>query len=107
MQSQTAFVGAESRVELDSVAAIDLEVAVVIFPDDTELDYSLRDRDDFEGYTVLGVLCEQRAIFKGADELWSNSVSSSTPRRQQARFLRQIFSPYLGTPAGTQARKEG
>lgn len=46
MESQTTLVGAESRVELNSVSTVDLEIALVILPSDTELDNTLGDGDD-------------------------------------------------------------
>ena len=46
MESEAALVWAKGRVELDTVAAVDLRLAFVIFPDDTELDDSLGDGDD-------------------------------------------------------------
>ena len=38
MEAQAAFVGADGRVELHTVAAVDLIVALVIQPGDAELD---------------------------------------------------------------------
>lgn len=69
MQSETAFVWAESRVELHPVAAVDLDLILVIFPDDAELDDALRDGDDLEGDLVFRVLFEEGAVFKGGDQL--------------------------------------
>ena len=65
VQTETALVWAQSRVELDSVAAVDLDLVLVVLPDDTELDDTLRDRDDFEGGLVFGVLFEKGAVFEG------------------------------------------
>jgi hypothetical protein len=70
VQAQTALVGAERRVELHAVALVDLAVALVVLPDDAELDDALGDRDYLEGLFVLGVLLEKRRILEGGDELW-------------------------------------
>lgn len=70
MESQTTLVGAEGRVELNSVAAIDLNFAFVAFPDDAELDDSFGDGDDFEGGLVFGVFFEEGAVFEGGYEFW-------------------------------------
>jgi len=58
MESETSLVWAEGRVELDSIATVDLWLAVVILPHDAELDDALRDGDDLEGGLVFGVLFE-------------------------------------------------
>lgn len=65
MESQTALVWAKSRVELDTVAAVDLWLPLVVFPDDSELDDALGDGDDLQGGLVLGVLFEEGAVFEG------------------------------------------
>lgn len=46
VEAETALVGAQRRVELDAVAAVDLELALVVLPDDAELDDALRDGSD-------------------------------------------------------------
>ena len=45
MESQSTLVGAEGGVELDAESAVHLEVALVVFPDHSELDDTLGDRD--------------------------------------------------------------
>jgi len=65
VQSEAALVRAESRVELDTIAPVDLEVALVVLPDDAELDDALGDRGDLEGGSVLGELLEKGAVLKG------------------------------------------
>ena len=74
MQTQTALVGTEGRVELHTVASVDLQSAAVVLPDDAELDDALRNRDDLECDPVLGVLLEQGAVLQGADKLCDISV---------------------------------
>ncbi len=41
MEAQAALVGADGRVELNAVAAVDLDLAVVVHPGDTELNDTL------------------------------------------------------------------
>jgi hypothetical protein len=44
---------------LHTVALLDLALALVILPDNAELDDALGDRDDLEGLLVFGVLGEE------------------------------------------------
>lgn len=69
MKSETTLVRAKGRVELDTVATVDLEVAGIVLPDDAELDHTLRDGDDLEGSPVLGLLLEQGAVLEGRGKL--------------------------------------
>lgn len=59
VETETALVGAESRVELDSVASVDGERTVVPLPGDTELDHSLGDLHDIESALVFRVSGKQ------------------------------------------------
>jgi len=43
VQTETALVWAKGGVELDSVAAVDLDLVLVVLPDDAELDDTLGD----------------------------------------------------------------
>ena len=80
MKSETTLVGTESGVELDTIATVDLEVAIVVLPNDTELDDTLRDGDDIESNAVLGVLLEENRVLKSADKLCiATSKVSSKP----------------------------
>jgi hypothetical protein len=69
MESQTTFIWAECRVELDAISAIDLRLELIIFPDDTELNDSLGNCDDLQSFLVLGVLFEKRGMFEGGGQL--------------------------------------
>lgn len=69
VEAQAALVGAQRGVELDAVAAVDLEVALVVLPGDAELDDALGDRHDLQRRLVLGVLLEERAVLERAHEL--------------------------------------
>jgi hypothetical protein len=70
MESQSSLVWAQGRVKLHTVSAVDLDLVLVIFPDDTELDDAFWDGDDLEGGLVLGLLLEEGAVFEGGDKLW-------------------------------------
>lgn len=70
MQPETALVRAKSRVELHTITTVDLELALVVLPDDSELDHALGDGDDLQGDFIFGVLLEQRAVLECASELW-------------------------------------
>lgn len=69
MQPETTLVGAKGRVELNTVSAVDLDVALVILPHDAELDDALRDGDDLEACPVLGVLLKKGAVLESAGKL--------------------------------------
>lgn len=69
MESETALVGAKRRVELNSVSTVDLDLALVVLPDDSELDDALGYRGDLQGFLVFGVLLEERRVLKGGDQL--------------------------------------
>jgi hypothetical protein len=53
VQAQSAFVRPQRRVELNAVPDVDVRVAGVIFPDDTELEDALRYLDDVERLFVF------------------------------------------------------
>jgi hypothetical protein len=48
VESETALVGAQSRVELHAVSSVDLALALVVLPGDTELDDALGDGGNLE-----------------------------------------------------------
>lgn len=70
VEPETTLVGAQGRVELHPVAAVDLGLVLVIFPDDAELQDPLGHGDDGEGLAVLGVLLEEGRAFNGGGQLW-------------------------------------
>lgn len=67
VESKTTLVWTKGRVELDSVATVDLDFALVVLPDNSELDYSLRYGGDLEGFLVFWVLLKQRGVLKGGN----------------------------------------
>jgi len=104
VQAETALVWAEGGVELDSVAAVDLDLVLVVFPDNSELDDALRDGDDLEGGLVFGVLFEEGAVFERGDQLCRVPCQPCPGGRIEKEG--QVGS-YLCTPARTRARGEG
>jgi hypothetical protein len=69
MQTEPALVGAQHRVELDTVALIDLALALVVLPSDAELDDSLGDGSDLESLPVFRVLFEKGRVLEGGGKL--------------------------------------
>lgn len=65
VESETSLVWAEGGVELDTVAAVDLWLQVVVLPDNTELDDTLWDGDDLKGGLVFWVLLKERGVLEG------------------------------------------
>jgi hypothetical protein len=74
VEAETALVWTEGRVELHTVALVDLALALVVLPDDAELDDALGNGDDLESLPVLGVLLEDGGAFQGGDELYEMSA---------------------------------
>ena len=75
VKTETTLVRTESRVVLDAVTTVDLDLTLVVLPDNTELDDTLGDGGDLESTLVLWVLLEQRAVLEGRCELCVESVS--------------------------------
>jgi hypothetical protein len=59
VKAEAALVWTESRVELDSVATVHLDLALVVLPGNTELDNTLWDGGNLESFLVFGVLLEE------------------------------------------------
>ena len=81
VETETALVGAEGRVELHTVTPVDLALALVVLPDNAELDDALRDRGHLECLPVLGVLLEDGGGFEGGDELYGLMLAEKTSGR--------------------------
>lgn len=77
VETETTLVGTQGRVELDTETAVDLELTLVVLPDDTELDDTLGDGDDLEGLAVLRVLLEEGRVLEGRGELYTGRLSAS------------------------------
>jgi hypothetical protein len=54
VETETALVWSESGVELDTVSTVDLELALVVLPGNTELNHALGNGDDGESSLELG-----------------------------------------------------
>ena len=69
VEAQTALVGADRGVELHTVAAVDLNLALVVNPGHAELDGALRldDALQYTGLLVLRVLLDNR--LQGLEDL--------------------------------------
>ena len=83
VEAKTAFVGAQRRVKLHTVSTIDLDLALVIFPDNSELDDTLRNRSDLESLFIFRVLLEEGGVFESRNQFYPRSV---------IRFLREADS---------------
>ena len=68
MEAETALVRTEGGIELDTISTIYLDLVLVVFPDYAELDDSLWDGCDLEGFLVLGVFFEERGVFERGHE---------------------------------------
>jgi hypothetical protein len=75
VEPEATLVGAKSGVELDTVSTVDLDLAFVIFPDNTELNDTLGDRDDLKSLAVFGLLLEKSGVLEGGGELCFGIVS--------------------------------
>ena len=65
VETKTTLVRAKGGVELNTVALVDLNLALIVFPNDTELNNALGDSDNSESLTVLRVLLEKSGVFQG------------------------------------------
>ena len=71
MESETSLVRTESRVELDTIAAVDLWLSLIVLPDDTELDDTLGDGDDLQGSLVFRGAFRRGSCVRGSRRaLW-------------------------------------
>lgn len=100
VESQTTLVGTKGRVELHAVTLVDLQLALVIFPDDSKLNDTLRDSRNLESSAVLRVLCEEGAVLKSACQLYYSSATVVSPNVDS-------LIAYLGKLARTRAQQEG
>lgn len=68
MESQSSLIRTQSRVKLYSVTSVDLRFVLVIFPDNTELNYTFGNGNNLEGGFEFRVGLEEGAVFEGRDE---------------------------------------
>lgn len=70
VEAKATLVGTQGGVELNAIALVDLDLALIIFPNDTELDDALRNGDHGKRLAVLGVLLEKSGVVEGGGELF-------------------------------------
>ncbi len=94
---------------MHSVTAVDLNLVLVVLPDNAKLDNAFGDGDDFESDLVFGVLFEESAVFEGGDQLCvvpcQPCVGPEIDKEGERWMVRTEW--YLCKPARTRARKEG
>ena len=59
MEPQTTLVRSESRVELDSITPVDLQLSLIVLPDNPKLDNTLRGGDDRQTFLEFRVDLEE------------------------------------------------
>lgn len=69
MEAETTLVRAERGIELHTIATVDFDLALVVLPDDTELDDTLGDGDDLQSLAVLRNLLEESRVLESGREL--------------------------------------
>jgi hypothetical protein len=69
MQTETTLVWTEGRVELNTISTVHLDLVLVIFPDNTELDDAFWNGSDLECFLVFGVLLEEGRVLEGGGQL--------------------------------------
>lgn len=87
MEAETALVGTESGVELHAVSLLDLALALVVLPDNAELDDALGDGDDLKSLLVFGVLGEEGGGLEGGDELYGMLDGVANGRKHRVKVV--------------------
>lgn len=85
MEAEATLVWTEGRVELHTEATVDLDLALVVLPDNTELNDALWNGGDLQGSLVLWVLLEQGAVLEGGGKLCRIAQSECCQRTAEAR----------------------
>ena len=70
MEAKTALVRAKRRVELHTISTIDLDLALVVLPDDSKLDDPLGNSSYLKRFLVLWILLEKGGVFEGRCKLY-------------------------------------
>ena len=65
MEPKTSLIWTQGGIELHTVPSVDLDLSLVILPDDTELNDSFGNGGDLEGGLVFGVLLEEGGVLEG------------------------------------------
>ena len=69
MEPQTTLVGTESGIELDTITPVDLELSLVVLPDNTELNDTFRDGNYGKALFEFWVDGEELGSLEGRDKL--------------------------------------
>ena len=104
MEAKSTLIRSQSGVELHTVAAIDLDLALVVFPYNAKLDDTFWDGGDFEGSLVFRFLLEEGGVLKGGRELYGEV---SKPTRMAPVLEWELLDSDLCKLARTRARTEG
>jgi len=81
VESETALVWPQSGVVLNAEATVDLHLALVVLPRDSELDHTFGDGGYLKGFLVLWVLLEQRAVLQRRRKLCGRVQYAGTDAR--------------------------
>jgi hypothetical protein len=113
---------------LHTVSTVDLDLVLVILPDDTELDDTLGDGDDAEGGLEFWLLLEEGAVLEGGDQLcemlerclvglrWEAEAEDEEEEEEVGVVSGEVIggvagarntTTYLCRPARTRAQMEG
>ena len=103
MKSQASLVGSQCGVELNTITPVDLNLALVILPNDAELYDSFGNRGDLQSCLVFRVFFEERGIFKCRDKLYSEEKFS----KKNLEEVGCRSGAYLYKLAQIQAQMEG
>ena len=87
VEAETALVGTEGRVVLHTETTVDLDLALVVLPDDAELDDALGDGDDLESLLVFVVLGEEGGGLEGGDELYGMLDGVANGRKHRVKVV--------------------
>lgn len=83
MEAETALVGTEGRVELNTISTVDLELALVVLPSNTELNHALGDGNDSEGGLEFGGDLEELGVVEARLEL-CNKINKIKGQRSKS-----------------------
>lgn len=73
MKAQSSLVRPQCGIELHAISPIDLNLALVIFPDDAELNHSLGHGSNFQSGLVFRVLGEKGGVLEGGHKFYGFS----------------------------------
>jgi hypothetical protein len=83
METKTTLVGTEGRVELDTVTTVELELTRDVFPNNTELNDTLRNLNDFQAASQVRVDLEELGVLEAGDELTDSLLEFGFVRKMR------------------------